>query len=99
MVYVITSKCVGVCDTACVKACPVDCILGPADGQMVIDPDECICCGACVQECPVDAIVDESDATPLERAFNADHAARIRRGDRDERGGSADAAAPVRRDE
>ncbi|MGE0403761.1 MAG: indolepyruvate ferredoxin oxidoreductase subunit alpha [Kofleriaceae bacterium] len=80
MAYVITSKCAGVCDTACVKACPVDCILGPVDGQMVIDPDDCICCGACVQECPVDAIVDEEAATPIERAFNADAAARLRRG-------------------
>jgi NAD-dependent dihydropyrimidine dehydrogenase PreA subunit len=27
--YVITEPCVGTCDTACVKACPVDCIWGP----------------------------------------------------------------------
>lgn len=29
MPYIITSKCAGVCDTACVKVCPVDCIHGP----------------------------------------------------------------------
>jgi NAD-dependent dihydropyrimidine dehydrogenase PreA subunit len=29
MVYVITDPCVGVCDTACVEVCPVDCIHGP----------------------------------------------------------------------
>jgi formate hydrogenlyase subunit 6/NADH:ubiquinone oxidoreductase subunit I len=29
MTYVITQKCVGTCDTGCVKACPVDCIVGP----------------------------------------------------------------------
>lgn len=29
MSYIITSKCDGVCDTACVKVCPVDCIHGP----------------------------------------------------------------------
>ena len=29
MAFVITSKCGGVCDTACVKVCPVDCIHGP----------------------------------------------------------------------
>ncbi len=29
MAYVITEPCVGTCDTACVKACPVDCIWGP----------------------------------------------------------------------
>ena len=29
MAYVITSKCIGTCDTACVNVCPVDCIVGP----------------------------------------------------------------------
>jgi NAD-dependent dihydropyrimidine dehydrogenase PreA subunit len=29
MAYVITSKCVATCDTACVDVCPVDCIDGP----------------------------------------------------------------------
>jgi ferredoxin len=29
MTYVITSPCVATCDTACVDACPVDCIIGP----------------------------------------------------------------------
>jgi ferredoxin len=29
MTYVITQKCVGACDTACVDVCPVDCIVGP----------------------------------------------------------------------
>ena len=79
MAYVITSKCVGVCDTACVKVCPCDCILGPVDGQMVIDPDDCIDCGACMQECPVDAIVPDDVATPIERAFNAEGAVRARK--------------------
>jgi NAD-dependent dihydropyrimidine dehydrogenase PreA subunit len=27
--YVITEPCVGTCDTACVKVCPMDCIWGP----------------------------------------------------------------------
>lgn len=31
MAYVITSKCAGVCDTSCVKVCPVDCIHGPVN--------------------------------------------------------------------
>ncbi len=31
MTYVITSKCVSTCDTACVAVCPVDCIHGPVD--------------------------------------------------------------------
>ncbi|MFQ6673402.1 MAG: ferredoxin family protein [Fidelibacterota bacterium] len=29
MTYIITEPCVGVCDTACVEVCPVDCIHGP----------------------------------------------------------------------
>lgn len=31
MAYVITQKCVGTCDTACVDVCPCDCIRGPID--------------------------------------------------------------------
>ena len=30
MIYVIAEPCDGVCDTACVDVCPVDCIHGPA---------------------------------------------------------------------
>jgi ferredoxin len=29
MLYVITERCDGICDTACVDVCPVDCIAGP----------------------------------------------------------------------
>ena len=29
MTYVITQKCVGTCDSACVDVCPCDCIIGP----------------------------------------------------------------------
>lgn len=29
MAYVITQKCAGTCDTACVDVCPCDCIVGP----------------------------------------------------------------------
>lgn len=29
MIYIITEPCEGVCDTACVDVCPVDCIHGP----------------------------------------------------------------------
>ena len=62
MTYVITTKCVGTCDTACVDVCPADCIHGPVSPeQMFIDPDACTGCGACVAVCPVDAIYDEDD--------------------------------------
>lgn len=71
MAYVITQKCVGVCDTACVDVCPCDCIAGPPGVQMFINPDDCIDCGACVAECPVDAIVYEADADVEDAARNA----------------------------
>ncbi len=29
MPYIITQPCIGVCDTACIPVCPVDCIHGP----------------------------------------------------------------------
>jgi ferredoxin len=29
MTYVISQKCIGTCDSACVDVCPVDCIVGP----------------------------------------------------------------------
>ena len=29
MTHVITRDCSGICDTACVSVCPVDCIIGP----------------------------------------------------------------------
>ena len=31
MAFIIVEPCVGTCDTACVDACPVDCIHGPID--------------------------------------------------------------------
>jgi NAD-dependent dihydropyrimidine dehydrogenase PreA subunit len=63
MAYVIAEPCIGVKDTACVDACPVDCIHPRKDAadfesatQLYIDPIECIDCGACVPVCPVSAI-------------------------------------------
>src|SRR5574338_489419 len=63
MAYVIADPCIGVKDTACVQACPVDCIHPRKDeadfeseSQLYIDPVECIDCGACVPVCPVSAI-------------------------------------------
>lgn len=31
MSFIIGNKCIGTCDTTCVKVCPVDCINGPID--------------------------------------------------------------------
>ena len=71
MAYVITEPCIGVKDTSCVDACPVDCIHSASceDGrpgfdevqQLYIDLVECIDCGACVPVCPVAAIFSLED--------------------------------------
>lgn len=84
MTYIITEPCVGVCDTACVDVCPVDCIY-PADGltledadkekmieineMLYIHPEECIDCGACEPECPVEAIYPEDEVPENMAAF------------------------------
>jgi NAD-dependent dihydropyrimidine dehydrogenase PreA subunit len=83
MAYVIAEPCIDVKDTACVDACPVDCIhprknesafAGAA--QLYIDPVECIDCGACVPVCPVSAIFALEDLPEKWKQYtqlNADH--------------------------
>ncbi len=68
MPYVIAEPCIGVKDTACVDACPVDVIHPRRDEaafaaaeQLYIFPDDCIDCGACVLVCPVSAIFLDED--------------------------------------
>ena len=85
MAYIITEPCIGVCDTACVNVCPVDCFY-PAEGytfeteegkkkmradgkQLYIHPDECIDCGACEPECPVEAIFPEDEVPDDQRDY------------------------------
>ena len=68
MTLIICEPCIGTKDTACVDACPVDCIHPRNDEEkfepetmLYIDPEECIDCGACVPECPVEAIFPEDE--------------------------------------
>ena len=68
MAYVIAEPCINTKDTACVDACPVDCIhptRSEADfeqvNQIYIDPVECIDRGACVPVYPVEAIFAAED--------------------------------------
>ncbi len=70
--FVIAEPCIGTKDTACVDACPVDCIHPRKDEpgfdeaeMLYINPSECIDCGACEPACPVQAIFRE-DALPEE---------------------------------
>ncbi len=83
MPFVIAEPCIGVKDTACVSACPVDCIHPRKDESdfeaatmLYINPVECIDCGACVPVCPVSAIYAEEDVPEPWTQYvkiNADH--------------------------
>lgn len=83
MAYVIAEPCIGTKDTACVDACPVDCIHpGKRESeyetaqQLYIDPQECIDCGACVPVCPVSAIYPADDLPDKWKHYadiNAEH--------------------------
>lgn len=60
MTFVVTKKCIGCKDTACVTVCPCDCFHeGPE--MLFIHPEHCIECDACTVECPVEAIFHEDD--------------------------------------
>ena len=83
MAYIIAEPCIKVKDTACVDACPVDCIHPRKDEpgfaeaeQLYIHPQDCIDCGACVPVCPVSAIFALDDLPEKWAHFeeiNADH--------------------------
>ena len=70
MAYVIAEPCIGTKDTACVDACPVDCIHPKKDEAafataelLYIDPVDCIDCGQLAQ-----IIVDYQDRTDAAKA-------------------------------
>ena len=77
MTYVIAEPCIGVKDKSCTDVCPMDCIHGTAEDEMLyIDPEECIDCGACVPVCPVKAIFPEGEIPEKWKHFiqiNADY--------------------------
>jgi electron transport complex protein RnfB len=43
--------------TLCIKACPVDAIVGANKLMHTVLPDECTGCGLCIPVCPVDCIL------------------------------------------
>jgi ferredoxin len=82
MTYVIAEPCINTKDTACVDACPVDCIHPKKDDPkhaaeplLYIDPVECIDCGACVPVCPVSAIFALDDLPEKWNEYTAKNAA------------------------
>ena len=77
MPFVIAEPCIGVKDKACIDVCPMDCIHGgEQDNMLYIDPDECIDCDGCVPACPVNAIFPEQEVPEKWRHYtqiNADY--------------------------
>lgn len=77
MTYVIAQPCIGVKDKGCIDVCPMDCIHGTdQDDMLYIDPEDCIDCGACVPACPVAAIFPEAELPDQWKNFiqiNADY--------------------------
>ena len=76
MTYVIAEPCIGTKDTACVDACPVDCIHPKKDEPayateelLYIDPVECIDCGACVPVCTSDSLYVADDLPDDKKEF------------------------------
>ena len=85
MAFVIAEPCIGVKDTACVDACPCDCIHPRKDEpdyqtatQLYIDPVECVDCAACVPACPVSAIFLADDLPERWQKFADINAAKYR---------------------
>lgn len=66
------AECIGC--TKCIKACPVDAIIGSAKQMHVIINNECTGCELCVPACPVDCI----DLINIDRANYEPELARMR---------------------
>ena len=62
------SWCIGC--TLCIKACPVDCIVGAPKQMHLIVDDQCTGCELCVPACPVDCI-SLIDVTPGRAGWDA----------------------------
>jgi Na+-translocating ferredoxin:NAD+ oxidoreductase subunit B len=56
--------------TLCIKACPVDCIVGAPKAMHTIIEDLCTGCELCLPACPVDCILVE-DTTPGRSGWDA----------------------------
>ena len=62
MARVITEACIGTRDGSCVDVCPMHCIHGDGEDQMLyIEPEQCMDCDGCVAVCPTDAIYADNE--------------------------------------
>ena len=62
--YIREDECIGC--TLCIKACPVDCIIGAPKQYHTIIADQCTGCALCLEPCPVDCIDMVEVPEPLE---------------------------------
>lgn len=67
-VFIDEAWCIGC--TLCIKACPVDCIVGAPKQMHTVIEALCTGCELCLPACPVDCIVVE-DATPGRTGWDA----------------------------
>ena len=63
--FIRESECIGC--TKCIRACPVDAILGAAKQMHTIISSECTGCDLCLEPCPVDCI----DMVPVEGSLRS----------------------------
>lgn len=78
LAWIDETVCIGC--TACIRACPVDAIMGAHKLMHTVIRNECTGCGLCVAPCPVDCIHMqplESDFLPLSRHLSSEPQARF----------------------
>ena len=63
LAWIDESMCIGC--TACIRACPVDAIMGASKYMHTVLAEECTGCGLCVAPCPVDCI----EMRPVEQTY------------------------------
>lgn len=64
----------------CIKACPVDAILGSVGKMHTVIASECIGCKLCLPPCPVDCIILHTEQTPKLTALEkADYSTKIKK--------------------
>lgn len=78
LAWIDESVCIGC--TACIRACPVDAIMGASKHMHTVISSECTGCGLCVAPCPVDCIYMqpvEADHLPQARFLSSSNEARF----------------------